>query len=142
MKNEKIVFTNGCFYLLHPGHVNLFKTIKELYPDHKLIVGVNSAESIALLKKQRPKVMEDEDRIAMIAAIRYVDDVKLFDEATPIHLINKIKPNVIVKGADHLTTPVVGCNIADAVTFIKFTDKYSTTQIVAKIKAHDSQVRV
>lgn len=132
MKNN-VVFTNGCFYLLHPGHIDLFKKIKELYPCYRLVVGLNSSESIMKIKEKRSEIFSDEDRVFMLESIKYVDEVRLFNEVSPIELIKKIKPAVIVKGADYLRKGVIGSDLVSCVSFINFEKNYSTTEIIRKL---------
>lgn len=129
------IFTNGCFDLLHIGHIDCFIQIKELYPKSKLIIGLNSDTSIFRLKgKDRPIVMQNE-RKAMLESIRYVDQVIIFDEDTPDKLIESIKPDIIVKGADYHKKEVVGLAHAKiGLTLIKFNYNTSTSTIIKKIK--------
>lgn len=132
---KKIVFTNGCFYLLHPGHVDLFRKIKKLFPDHKLIVGINSQKSIHLNKNDRAlPLFSDMDRKFMIESIEWVDEVILFDERTPLNLIQRIKPSILVKGADYLGKYIVGAEYVSSVVLINFSKDYSTSKILKQIK--------
>jgi len=131
------VFTNGCFYLIHPGHINLFKRIKELFPNYDLVVGINSHKSIQLNKPNRKiELFSDIDRVDMINSIQYVDKVILFDEKTPIDLIKKIKPTVIVKGGDYSKKEIVGTDLVECTMIINFSTNYSTTSILSLIKNH------
>jgi rfaE bifunctional protein nucleotidyltransferase chain/domain len=102
----RIVFTNGCFDIIHSGHIELFKKITEM---GLLIVGLNSDESIKSLKdkKFRP-INNEDDRKEVLDAIKYVDYVQLFDEPTPLNLIKKIKPDILVKGRDWKKGEIVG----------------------------------
>jgi D-beta-D-heptose 7-phosphate kinase/D-beta-D-heptose 1-phosphate adenosyltransferase len=131
-----IVFTNGCFYLLHPGHIALFKKIRAIYPSNnfKLIVGINSNDSISKLKQKRPYIMSNEDRKNMIESIKYVDEAIVFNDDTPEQLIIKIKPDIIIKGEDYMGKNIVGQDIAKkGVTFLKNDLDYSTSNIIKTI---------
>ena len=106
LNNKKIVFTNGCFDILHPGHIHILDQAKS-YGDI-LIVGLNSDNSIKRLKgPSRPKVSQ-EDRLKILSSIKFVDYVVIFEEETPLKLIEKIKPNVLVKGGDYILEDIVG----------------------------------
>lgn len=102
----RIVFTNGCFDIIHSGHIELFKKISGM---GILIVGLNSDKSIQSLgyKKFRP-INNEDDRQEVLDAIKYVDYVQLFDEPTPLELIKKIKPDILVKGGDWKKGEIVG----------------------------------
>jgi D-beta-D-heptose 7-phosphate kinase/D-beta-D-heptose 1-phosphate adenosyltransferase len=133
---KNIVFTNGCFYILHPGHINLFKKIRKLYKRNqfKLIVGVNSNYSISKLKQNRPHIISDNDRKTMIESIKYVDKVIIFNELTPEKLIIEIKPDIIVKGADYIGKDIVGQDmVKTGITLLKNKLNYSTSTIINKI---------
>ena len=129
----KKIFTNGCFYFITPGHIQLFKDIKNIFKKDCLIVGVNSSESIYRLKKRKP-IIDDIDRIEMIKSIKYVDDAFIFNEDTPYELIKKIKPDVIVKGADYNHNDIVGSDIVKYTITINHYKSYSTTDIISKLK--------
>ena len=132
---EKIVFTNGCFDILHAGHIDLLKTIKEVFQDYTLIVGLNSDKSIRNLKGKDRPIISEQLRKLQLEAIRYVDGVIIFDEITPAELIQSIKPNVIVKGIDYINKTVVGQNVAtQGIFIIKKKYKISTTDIINKIQ--------
>ena len=132
---EKIVFTNGCFDILHAGHIDLLKTIKEVFKDYTLIVGLNSDKSIRNLKGKDRPIISEQLRKLQLEAIRYVDGVIIFDEITPAELIQSIKPNVIVKGIDYINKTVVGQNVAtQGIFIIKKKYKISTTDIINKIQ--------
>lgn len=136
--SQKVVFTNGCFYLLHPGHIQLFKQIKQLFPTHRLVVGINSQKSIEINKPTRKQeLFSDEDRMFMISSITYVDEVHLFDDETPINLINKIRPDVIVKGGDYLGKSIVGAEYANVVAIINISKHYSTTNTLLSTNSLD-----
>jgi len=132
MVDRKIVFTNGCFDLIHAGHVNLLYNAKSL--GDELYVGLNSDKSISCLNKgpNRPIIPEDQ-RFEMVAACKYVDQVFLFDEPTPIKLIESIMPDIIVKGGDYNPADVVGSHLAKVV-IIPLLPGISTSNIIQTIK--------
>ena len=115
-----IVFTNGCFDILHRGHVELLRFCKSKYPDHKLVVGVKG--------KNRP-VNNISDRVFLLESIRFVDEVIVFSEDTPYNLIRKVNPDIIVKGGDYQPEDVVGNDLCDVVIF-NYVKGYSTTKTI------------
>jgi rfaE bifunctional protein nucleotidyltransferase chain/domain len=127
----KVVFTNGCFDIIHPGHILALKVAKG-YGD-KLIVGLNSDESVRKIKPGRP-FNNQEDRKAVLEAIKYVDEVIIFNESTPLELIKKIKPDVLVKGNEYKLYDIVGHDIVPEVFQAPMT-KHSTTKLIEKIQA-------
>jgi len=135
-QNKKIVFTNGCFDLIHLGHVEVLARSSDL--GDKLIVAINSDESIAKIKGTNRPIIEEESRVKQIAALDFVDAVILFQQDTPIKIISSITPNVITKGGDYKTSDVVGHEIIQEnngeVAIIPLTQGYSTTSILDKIK--------
>lgn len=126
------IFTNGCFFLLHIGHINLFKEIKKIFPNDKLIVGINSNNSIYRLKNREP-IMSDIDRLDMLLSVRYVDDVYMFEDDTPYELIKKLNPDIIIKGADYDHDDIIGSDIAKATMTLRHYKNYSTTDIIKKL---------
>ncbi|GAX86816.1 D-beta-D-heptose 7-phosphate kinase/D-beta-D-heptose 1-phosphate adenosyltransferase [Lebetimonas natsushimae] len=131
-ENKKIVFTNGCFDILHIGHVKYLQKAKTL--GDKLIVGVNSNESVKRLKGPSRPVNDEYDRAYLLASLEVVDYVVIFDEDTPYELIKRIKPDILVKGADYKNKEVVGSDIAKEVKLIDFVEGKSTTNIIKKVK--------
>ena len=127
---ERIVFTNGCFDILHKGHIEYLKKSKAL--GKKLIVGLNSDKSIRRLKGFNRPINSQEDRKTVLESIGCIDQVIIFDEDTPYELIRKIKPDIITKGGDYMPSTVVGNDLAKVV-IIPFVDGYSTTDILEKI---------
>jgi len=105
-ENKKIVFTNGCFDLLHPGHVALLREAADL--GDVLIVGINGDESVRRLKGASRPVYPESDRAEILLAVRWVDAVTVFSEDTPIEAIRRIRPDVLVKGAEYGTGEIVG----------------------------------
>ncbi|NPA54955.1 MAG: D-glycero-beta-D-manno-heptose-7-phosphate kinase [Epsilonproteobacteria bacterium] len=130
--NKKVVFTNGCFDILHLGHVKYLQKARAL--GDVLIVGVNSNESVTRLKGPTRPVNDEFDRAYLLASLEVVDYVVIFKEDTPYELIKKIKPDILVKGADYKDKEVVGSDIAKEVKLIDFVDGKSTTNIISKIK--------
>jgi len=127
MAKKKIIFTNGCFDVLHRGHIELLKFCKGF---GKVVVGLNSDESIRRLKGPRRPVFKYHDRKFMLESCKYVDKVVIFEEDTPLELIKSIKPDVIVKGGDYKKEDVVGSDICESVIIFNYLDGYSTTQIL------------
>lgn len=127
---EKIVFTNGCFDILHIGHLDYLKKSKEL--GTKLIVGLNSDESVKKLKGHTRPINNQYIRKQMLEHFTFVDEVVIFDEETPYNLIKQIKPHVITKGGDYVKECVVGYDLAEVV-IIPFEYDISTTSIVEKV---------
>lgn len=128
---HKIVFTNGCFDLFHAGHLNILKYAKKL--GDELHVGINSDISIRKIKGPTRPIISEKQRFAIIAAIKYVDFLYLFDELTPKRLIEEIKPDIVVKGGDFKPQDVVGAHVAKIV-IVPLTPGISTTKIIEKIK--------
>ena len=137
LTGEKVVFTNGCFDILHQGHVDYLSKAADL--GTKLVVGVNSDNSVRRLGKDKNRPIQDEkSRAIILAALHFVDLVILFDEDTPLELIKIILPDVIVKGGDWKPKQIVGSDIVLAnggeVKSLAFKEGYSTTSIEEKIR--------
>jgi len=131
-QNKKIVFTNGCFDILHLGHVKYLQKARSL--GDILIVGVNSNDSVSRLKGPTRPVNDEFDRAYLLASLEVVDYVVIFKEDTPYELIKKIKPDILVKGADYKDKKVVGSDIAKEVRLIDFVEGKSTTTIIERMK--------
>ena len=101
-----IVFTNGCFDIIHVGHIHLLKQAKSM--GDKLVVGLNSDLSVSRLKGPSRPVNNQTDRLLVLNSIRYVDEVIIFDQDDPLDLIMKVNPNVLVKGADYTQDNIIG----------------------------------
>lgn len=128
---EKIVFTNGCFDILHVGHVTYLEKARNL--GKHLIVGLNTDASVRRLKGATRPLVHEMDRARVLAALACVDAVVLFDQDTPTELIEKIRPDILVKGGDYKPEEVAGREYAGEVKIIEFEDGYSTTGVVEKI---------
>ncbi len=136
-KDNKIVFTNGCFDILHKGHVTYLSRAADL--GDILIVGLNSDESVKKLNKGVNRPIQDQDSRALIlASLHHVNAVIIFDEETPMDLISKVQPDILVKGGDWKPEQIVGYDSVKArggeVVSIEFVPGYSTTAIEQKIK--------
>jgi rfaE bifunctional protein nucleotidyltransferase chain/domain len=136
----RVVFTNGCFDLLHPGHVSYLRAARLL--GDALLVGLNSDASVRKLKKgpSRP-IMPERDRAAVLAALESVDAVVLFGEDTPMRLMRELKPDVYVKGGDYrvedLPETEVAAEIGAEVKILPFEPGYSTTALIERIRSID-----
>ena len=131
-KGKKIVFTNGCFDLLHTGHVKYLETAKSF--GDVLIIGLNSDRSVAALKGEGRPINMQMDRAYILAALEVVDYVVIFDEDTPYNLIKAIKPYTLVKGGDYKGKKVIGQDIAKELKLVEFIDDRSSTQTIRKIQ--------
>jgi len=134
---KKIVFTNGCFDLLHKGHITYLEKAREL--GEFLIVGLNSDASVHRLKGKGRPVKDIESRLAVLAGLASVDMVIVFEEDTPLHLIEQINPDILVKGGDYKLDDIVGAEIVinngGMVNTIDFVNGYSSTSIIQKIES-------
>ena len=135
LKGEKIVFTNGCFDLLHAGHISYLETAKNF--GDILILGLNSDRSVTSLKGMGRPINLEADRAYILAALEVVDYVVIFDEDTPYELIKSIEPHILVKGGDYKGKEVVGQDIVDELKLVEFVDGKSSTQTIEKIKQHN-----
>lgn len=138
-EKQKLIFTNGCFDILHLGHVYYLSKAADL--GTKLIIGLNSDASTKNLKGNTRPICSEKSRAGLLASLFFVDAVILFDEQTPIHLINYILPDILVKGADYTIDQIVGAKEVltngGKVETIEFLEGYSTSVIEQKIlKAH------
>lgn len=137
--DKKIVFTNGCFDILHVGHKRYLQQAATL--GDLLVVGVNSDDSVRRLKGPDRPVNSEQDRAEMLCAMGFIDYVVIFGEDTPYELIKRIQPDILVKGGDYKPDEVVGKDIVEArgghVELIQFVEGKSTTSIINKVKHHD-----
>ena len=128
---RKIVFTNGCFDIIHVGHVRYLKDAKNF--GDVLIIGLNSDTSVSAIKPGRP-VNPQEHRAEILASLSMVDYVVLFDEDTPYELIRLVKPDVLVKGGDWKKENIVGSDIAKETLSLPYIKGISTTEMITRIK--------
>ena len=135
-QNKKIVFTNGCFDILHKGHVTYLNEAKKL--GDLLVIGLNSDASVKRLKGSERPINNERDRQYVMSQLKPVDFVEIFSEDTPLNLILKIRPNVLVKGGDWKIDQIVGAKEVilngGEVFSLQFVDGYSTTSIIHKIQ--------
>jgi len=135
---ETVVFTNGCFDLVHRGHIDSLAKAADL--GNRLIVGLNSDASVKLLKGENRPLVDQQSRAILLASLLMVDAVVLFDEETPYELIRSIVPDILVKGAEYQLEEIVGFDIVLAaggrVERIELTEGFSTTDLIQKIKDH------
>lgn len=133
-QNKKIVFTNGCFDLLHIGHVTYLEEAKKL--GDVLVVGINTDASVKKLKGPNRPIQNENDRCSILAALKAVDHTVLFAEETPINLIKIVRPDVLVKGGDWKIEQIVGSDFVMSyggqVKSLNFVDGKSTTSIIEK----------
>ncbi|OQY02830.1 MAG: D-glycero-beta-D-manno-heptose 1-phosphate adenylyltransferase [Bacteroidetes bacterium 4572_117] len=133
-KGEKIVFTNGCFDILHRGHIEYLAKAADL--GDVLIIGLNTDGSVKRLKGESRPVQDEDSRAINLSALRFVDHVIMFDEDTPYELIKELQPDILVKGSDYKEHEIVGFDIVKnnggKVETIDFVEGYSTTDILKK----------
>jgi len=134
-KGKKIVFTNGCFDILHCGHIKLLEKAKS--KGDILVVGLNSDSSVRKLKGKGRPVRGEQERAEILASLRMVDYVVIFNESTPLRLIKIIKPDVLVKGSDYKDKKVVGRDVVEKgggkVYLFPLIKGYSSTDIISKL---------
>ncbi len=137
VRKERVVFTNGCFDILHCGHVRYLTQARAL--GDLLVVGLNSDSSVSKLKGAGRPIVPQEERAEVLLGLRAVDYVVIFNEETPYELIAKVQPDLLVKGGDWDVGKIVGADIVQArggsVHSLPFVDGCSTTNIVAKIRS-------
>lgn len=136
-QQQKIVFTNGCFDILHLGHVDYLEKARNL--GDKLVLGLNTDASVSRLKGSLRPVVNEQARARVMAALAFVDLVVLFGEDTPLRLIEAIEPDILTKGNDYTIQNIVGADFVLArggqVLTVPLVENYSTTNIINKIKA-------
>ena len=135
-RDRRVVFTNGCFDVLHPGHVEHLAQARAL--GDVLVVGLNSDDSVQRLKGVGRPLVAEADRAAVLAALRSVDAVTLFDEDTPLELISTLLPDVLVKGGDYDLDGIVGREVVEEaggeVRVLPLVEGYSTTGLLDRLK--------
>ena len=133
---EQVVFTNGCFDIVHRGHIEVLARTADL--GGKFIIGLNSDSSIQKLKGEDRPIIDEQARSILLAALSFVDAVVLFSEETPINLISTLIPDVLAKGGDYEIETIVGHEIVQnnggEVILVPFVDGFSSTTIIDKIK--------
>ncbi|RMH32453.1 MAG: D-glycero-beta-D-manno-heptose 1-phosphate adenylyltransferase [Acidobacteria bacterium] len=141
---ERIVFTNGCFDLIHPGHIDLLKRAKAL--GTKLIVGINSDKSVKAIKGEGRPILSEKDRAEILMSLEMVDEVRIFDEPTPEKLIREINPDVLVKGGDWQIDEIIGADFVlergGKVYSLPLREGYSSSLIIEKISNMLRQAQV
>lgn len=134
-QHDKIVFTNGCFDLVHKGHIDYLFKASQL--GSKLMVGVNSDASVSEIKGPKRPVQDESSRMYLLASLEFVNAVVLFNDPTPINLIKKVRPDVLVKGADYKPEEIAGYHEVKSwggeITTIELLDGYSTSKIIKRI---------
>jgi rfaE bifunctional protein nucleotidyltransferase chain/domain len=132
---QKVVFTNGCFDLVHRGHVNYLSRASSL--GDKMIIGLNTDQSVSRIKGPSRPLQDELSRAEVLASMFFVDAVVLFDEETPFELIDFLKPDILVKGSDYSIDKIVGADVVIAnggrVETMDFMEGYSSTNIINKI---------
>ena len=133
---KKVVFTNGCFDILHLGHVDYLEKAREL--GDKLVLGLNTDDSVSRFKGPARPIQNQNSRAHVLASLQFIDLVVFFNEDTPLNLISELVPDVLVKGSDYLAENIVGADVVKraggVVKTIDFVPGYSTTRILEKIK--------
>ena len=133
---EEVVFTNGCFDIIHRGHIEVLAQTADL--GDRLIIGLNSDTSIQKLKGKNRPIIEEQSRAILLASLEFVDAVVIFSEDTPLKLISALLPDVLAKGGDYEIETIVGHEIVQnnggEVILVPFVDGFSSTTIIEKIK--------
>lgn len=135
-RSRKLVFTNGCFDILHRGHIEYLYQARNL--GDALMVGVNTDNSVKRLKGEMRPINGEYDRMMLLASLYFVDYVVLFDEDTPLQLIKSVRPDILVKGGDYTRDTIVGADFVEStggeVVVISFVEGYSTTKVINKMR--------
>ncbi len=131
-RGKRIVFTNGCFDLLHPGHLDLLRRARD--EGEVLVVAINSDETVRRLKGPGRPVFSQDERAALLAGLEFVDFVTVFDEDTPYEVISLLRPHVLVKGRDYRLEEVVGKDLVERVVLVPLKEGYSTTGLMERIR--------
>jgi D-glycero-beta-D-manno-heptose 1-phosphate adenylyltransferase len=140
-KGQKVVFTNGCFDIIHLGHVDYLEKARSL--GDRLVLGLNTDDSVSRFKGPERPLQDENSRARVLAGFQFIDLVVFFNEDTPLNLISELKPDILVKGSDYLAEDIVGADVVKkgggVVKTIDFVPGYSTTRIVEKIKRHKTK---
>ena len=138
-KGYRIVFTNGCFDILHAGHVDYLSKARSL--GDILVIGLNTDASVARIKGKNRPVNSQTDRALILASLNFVDAIVLFDEDTPYNLIKKVQPDVLVKGSDYKPEEIVGYDVLKAksgeVVTVDYLEGYSTSSLIERLRNPD-----
>lgn len=136
LKNNRIVFTNGCFDILHRGHIEYLAKAASL--GDVLVIGLNTDQSVKNIKGPKRPVQDEKSRALVLASLTFVTAVVFFNEDTPYNLIEQIKPDVLVKGADYQKKDIVGADVVESnggeIITVNLTEGYSTSSVINKIK--------
>ncbi len=132
-QGKKIVFTNGCFDILHKGHVAYLQQARDL--GDILIVGLNSDSSVKKIKGPDRPINNQEDRAFVLGGLAAINYLVIFAESTPYEILSKIKPDILVKGGDYKIEEVIGAEFARETCLIDFVEGYSTTRIIHKLQS-------
>ncbi len=136
LRERKVVFTNGCFDILHLGHIDYLSKAADL--GHELVVGLNTDQSVRRIKGAGRPINDQDARARLLASLFFVSAVVLFDEDTPYELIKKVQPHVLVKGSDYKAEDIVGYDVVKArqgeVITIDFLEGFSTSAIIEKLR--------
>jgi len=134
-EGKTIAWTNGCFDILHLGHVSYLQAAKK--KDRVLIIGLNSDKSVRKIKGAKRPIVPEDERAGVLAALSCIDYITLFDDATPQKVIEILKPDILIKGADWKGKAVAGSDVIKSyggkIEYIKFIDRCSSTNIIEKI---------
>jgi len=137
-EEQKIVFTNGCFDIVHRGHIQVLANMADL--GEKLIIGLNSDSSIKKIKGKSRPIIDENSRALLLASLSFVDAVVLFSEKNPINLIKSLVPDILAKGGDYNISTTVGHKVVQdnggKVVMVPFINGFSSTNIINKIKNH------
>jgi len=139
VKGKKIVFTNGCFDILHPGHARYLSSAKAL--GDYLVVAVNSDRSVRAIKGEGRPVIPEAERAELVAALSFVDGVTIFDEDNPLRVIQSLMPDVLVKGGDWKEEDIIGADVVKKaggeVKRISFVNGFSSSDLIGKIRGNE-----
>lgn len=128
---KRIVFTNGCFDIIHKGHVRYLREAKKL--GDILVVGLNSDRSVKRIKPKRP-INNEDDRAEVLSSLESVDYVVIFDQDTPYELIKFLRPHILVKGGDWKVEDIIGSDLVERTISLPYVEGVSTTEIIKRIK--------
>ncbi|RPI75245.1 MAG: D-glycero-beta-D-manno-heptose 1-phosphate adenylyltransferase [Desulfobacteraceae bacterium] len=135
-QGKKVVFTNGCFDILHPGHLRYLYAARQL--GDYLVIGLNSDQSVQTIKGPERPILGQAERAEMLAALEFVDRIVIFAEPDPFNVISELVPDVLVKGADWAEDAIIGADVVKKaggrVKTIPFVDGFSTTQIIQRVR--------